>query len=281
MKKVLTGTYEGERTLFASKEIIINNSTFQNGESPLKESRDIELNNCTFKWKYPLWYVKKAKVVNTTWENTARSGIWYTDDIELINCTINAPKQFRRAKNIIVTNSVFTDAKETMWGCENINLNIVYVKGDYFGMNSSHIKADHLTVDGNYVFDGASNIEVHHCTFNSKDSFWNCHDVTICDSVIDGEYIGWNSTNLTFINCTIRSHQGLCYIKGLKLVNCQLIDSDLTFEYCEDIDAEITSSIKSVINPISGQIKAKKIEKLIFDEEYIDPSKTKIIVEEK
>lgn len=281
MKKVLTGTYEGERALFASKDVIVNNSTFQNGESPLKESRDIEVHNCVFKWKYPLWYIHNVLVTNTTWEETARSGIWYTRNINMINCEIKAPKQFRRSSHIKLTNCNFYEAKETLWTCEEIEMQKVNAKGDYFGMNSKGIKANNLRIDGNYAFDGASDIEIHDSVFNSKDAFWNCHNVTVCDSIIDGEYLGWNSTNLTFVNCTIYSHQGLCYIKGLKMINCKLNNSDLTFEYCEDIDAEITSSIKSVINPISGQIRAQKIEKLILDGRYIDPSKTRIIVEER
>ena len=48
--------------------------------------------------------------------------------------------------------------------------------------------------------------------------------------------------------------------------NCSLIHTDLSFEYCEDIDADITSEIDSVKNPISGVIKAKGIKELILDE---------------
>ncbi|WP_370784283.1 DUF3737 family protein [Faecalibacillus intestinalis] len=35
--------------------------------------------------------------------------------------------------------------------------------------------------------------------------------------------------NITFVNCKIESLQGLCYIEGLKMVNCKLINTTLCF----------------------------------------------------
>ena len=37
----------------------------------------------------------------------SRSGIWYTKNISLNNCDIIAPKEFRRSKNITITNSTY------------------------------------------------------------------------------------------------------------------------------------------------------------------------------
>ena len=48
----------GERALFKSNNLKIEDSIFADGESPLKESKDIEINETIFKWKYPLWYSK-------------------------------------------------------------------------------------------------------------------------------------------------------------------------------------------------------------------------------
>jgi len=100
--------------------------------------------------------------------------------------------------------------------------------------------------------------------------------VTVYDSTINGEYLGWNTKNLTLINCTIESDQGLCYVDHLVMKNCKLLETDLAFEYCSDIDAEITSSIVSVKNPINGKISAESIGEIIFDDDDIDASKTEI-----
>ncbi len=280
-KKITEEYFEGERSLFKEHDADITDTTFGEGESPLKESRNIVLNDVTFKWKYPLWYAKNIKVEDSVFATMSRSGIWYTDNIEINNSALQAPKLFRRASNIKLNNVHFSDAEETLWSCKDIDLKNVQVNGNYFGMNSENIRVDNLNVVGNYVFDGAKNIEVHNSTFVSKDAFWNCENVTIYDSKISGEYLAWNTKNITLINCTIESDQGLCYIDGLKMINCKLLRTDLAFEYCSNIDAEITTNVMSIKNPISGSIKVKSVDNLIFDDPEIDQNKTKIEVAEK
>lgn len=211
----------------------------------------------------------------------ARSGIWYTDDIEINDSTIQAPKIFRRSSRITLNHDHFSDAEETLWNCRDIKMTHVQANGDYFGMNSENIYVDHMNLVGNYVFDGAKNVEVHNSTFVSKDAFWNCENVTIFDSTINGEYLAWNTKNITFVNCTIESDQGLCYIDHLTMRNCRLLRTDLAFEYCSDIDADINSTIMSVKNPISGTIHAHAIDDVILDPTKIDPSQTKIITDNK
>ncbi|KRL67471.1 DUF3737 family protein [Companilactobacillus versmoldensis] len=271
--------FEGERPLFNEKNANIINTTFGEGESPLKESRNIKLNGNIFKWKYPLWYSKHVSVEDTIFETMSRSGIWYTDDISIKNSTLQAPKLFRRSNNIDLQNVHFADAEETMWTCNNIKMDHVQAAGDYFGMNSENIYVDNSSFVGNYIFDGAKNIEVHNSTFVSKDAFWNCDNVTVYDSTINGEYLAWNTKHIHFITCTIESDQGLCYIDDLKMDNCKLLRTDLAFEYCSNIDAEINSDVMSIKNPISGRIHAQSVGKLIFDDPDIDRNKTMITLD--
>lgn len=269
--------FTGERSLFAEQDATLNQVTFSDGESPLKESRNINLKNTIFKWKYPLWYSNHIEADHIILEEMSRSGIWYTNDIKVTNSSIQAPKEFRRGKGITLINDYFSDADETLWNCSDIHIENVQARGDYFGMNSENIYADHLSLIGNYGFDGAKNVEIHNSTFVTKDAFWNCENVTIYDSTINGEYLGWNTKNLTLINCTIESDQGLCYIDHLVMKNCTLLETDLAFEYCSDIDADIHSNITSVKNPINGIIKAESIGELIMEVDKVDPSKTTII----
>ena len=194
------------------------------------------------------------------------------------DCLIDAPKTFRRGSFITLNNCKLNNAAETFWSCTNITLNNVYAKGDYFMMNIDKAEISNLTLDGNYFLDGAKNVVVKDSTLNSKDSFWNTENVTAINCKIVGEYLGWNSKNLTFINCEISSLQGLCYIKGLKLVNCKLTDTSLSFEYCEDIDADVIDEVVSIKNPTSGVIKVKGVKELIIDENTKDfDKKVKII----
>lgn len=279
MKLLKQGYYTGERVLYHEEDLMIEDATFDAGESPLKECRNIEIKNSIFKWKYPLWYCHRIRIDESTILDTARSGIWYTEDIQIRQSIIEAPKTFRRSKQIDLKQVYLPNADETLWNCEDITLEQVSAKGNYFGMNAQNVKITDFQLDGNYAFDGGKHIEIHRAKMLSKDSFWNCEDVTIYDSLIIGEYLGWNSKNITLINCTIDSLQGMCYMENLKLVNCKLLNTNLTFEF-STVDAVVTSKIDSVKNPISGHIVAKEIGEIILDERWIDSQKTKIEVEE-
>ena len=276
MKEIRQQRLTGERALFNSKDVKIVDCVFEDGESPLKESANIEIEGTLFRWKYPLWYCNNVKVTNSNWFEMARAGVWYTNNIEVNNAVIQAPKNFRRCKNLTLKDVVFTDAKETLWSCDGVKVVNSSAKGDYFAMNSDNMEFDGFTLDGNYSFDGCKNVIIRNAKLLSKDAFWNTDNVTVYDSFISGEYLGWNAKNLTLINCTIESLQGMCYIDNLVMKNCKLINTTLAFEY-SNADAEITTKIDSVLNPKSGTIKATEIGELILEKDQINPENTKVI----
>lgn len=280
VKVLKEGLFVGERALFATEDAEIYNSVFRDGESPLKESREISLYDCLFQWKYPLWYCKRIKVQGGAFLETARSGIWYTEDIEIQDTVIDAPKTFRRARGIKLNRVTLANAEETMWNCSDITLKDVTVRGNYFCMNTSGVYAEGLTVSGNYAFDGAKRVEIRGARLISKDAFWNCEDVAVYDSLIVGEYLGWNSKNIKFVNCTIESNQGMCYMDNVTLENCKLINTDLAFEY-SSVDADVHSHIVSVKNTASGRVVADSIGEIIMEENRVDTSKSEITVRNK
>ena len=275
-QEIFGGRLTGERALFHAKDLTIKDTIFDDGESPLKESQNIELIGCMFKWKYPLWYCKHIVAKDCKWFDMARAGVWYTDDLYVENAMIEAPKNFRRCKDIVLKNVDFFHAEETLWNCNHVKLMNVTAKGDYFAMNSNDMYISDFKLDGNYSFDGCRNVEIHNATLLSKDAFWNSENITVYDSFISGEYLGWNAKNLTLINCTIESLQGMCYIDNLVMKNCKLLNTTLAFEY-STVEAEIASGIDSVMNPTSGTIKAEYIKELIMEKDKVDITKTNII----
>lgn len=279
MEQIKEIRFTEERALFHAKDVNVQDCTFADGESPLKESRNIQVHHTIFKWKYPMWYSKDINCRNTTLLETARSGIWYTDNITMEHCVIQAPKSFRRCVGVKLKHVQIPNAEETFWNCKDIELQDVTANGHYFAMNSEHIRISHLTLSGNYAFDGARNIEIHHATLLSKDAFWNCENVTVYDSLIVGEYLGWNAKNVRFVNCTIDSLQGMCYMKDVVLENCKLLNTTLAFEY-SSVKADIVSSVDSITNPYEGIIRAEEIKEIIVQDEFVDPSRTMIEVRE-
>ena len=273
--RVVQQMFAGERALFGARNMIIEDSIFHDGESPLKESADIELVGSMFKWKYPLWYAKNITAKNCTWFDMARAGVWYTDHMLAEDCAIEAPKNFRRCRDLTLRRVSIPNAAETLWSCREVRLEDVTAKGDYFAMNSEDMVIDGLTLYGNYSFDGARNVVIRNSKLLSKDSFWNSENVTAENCFISGEYLGWNARNLTLIDCTVESLQGMCYIDGLVMKNCKTLNTTLAFEY-SSVDAELAGRVDSVFNPASGRIAADEIGELILDPDRIDPKKTEI-----
>lgn len=267
--------YTQERPLFGEKNLLVRNCEFDKGESPLKEVKNIEVEGGAFKWKYPLWYASDIKVTGTRFEEMSRAGIWYSNNLYVKDLEIIAPKEFRRCDGVTIKNVTFTNAEETLWNCNNVKLINVKAVGPYFAMGTNNLYIDGLELTGNYCFDGSKNVEVHNSKLLAKDCFWNCENVTVYDSYISGEYLAWNAKNVTFINCEIESLQGLCYVENLKMINCKFKNTSLAFEY-STVDVEITNTIDSVMNPISGHIKAAGIDKLIMDPNKVDINKTVI-----
>ena len=265
----------GARALFASQDMDIYDSIFDQGESPLKESRDIRLYNSMFKWKYPLWYCRNIQAEDCTWFDMARAGVWYTDNIEVDRALIEAPKNFRRCDGVKLKHVNFVNAEETLWNCKNIEMTDVQARGDYFAMNCENLEIQNFELVGNYSFDGVKHMTMKNAKLLSKDAFWNTDQVTVYDSFISGEYLGWNAKNLTLINCTVESLQGMCYIDNLVMKNCKLINTTLAFEY-STVEADICSHIDSVINPTSGTITADSIGELILEKDRIKPELTRI-----
>ena len=276
MNEVRQQTFREERALFHVEDTSIVDCVFESGESPLKECRNLEIDTSLFRWKYPLWYCKNVNMNNCTLFDMARAGIWYTDNLKITDTVIEAPKNIRRVKHALLRQVSFPNAQETLWDCEDVTLEHVYAKGDYFALHTNNVKAEDFTLVGNYSFDGSKNVEMHNCNLLSKDAFWNTENVTVYDSFISGEYLGWNAKNLTLINCTIESLQGMCYIDNLVMKNCKLINTTLAFEY-STVDAEIAGGIDSVLNPSGGTIRADYIDTLILQKSQVEEGKTKLI----
>lgn len=276
MNKFTEEKFVGERALFQSRDLQLSYCTFADGESPLKESKNLKIDNCLFQWKYPLWYCENVQVKNSTMFEMARAGIWYTNNISIENVTYEAPKGFRRCDGLKMQKVTMPNAAETLWNCRNVSLKDVTAKGDYFGMGCENIEIDGFDLVGNYSFDGAKNLTIRDARLLSKDAFWNAENVTVYNSFISGEYLGWNSKNVTLIDCVIESEQGMCYMDNVKMQNCKLLNTNLAFEY-STVDAQISSKIVSVKNPVSGTIKAEEIGEIIFDNDDVDKKDTTII----
>lgn len=269
--------FEGERPLFGSRDLRLENVTIHAGESALKECRNIEAEGCRFEGKYPFWHVDGFRIKDCLFTEGARAALWYSQNLVMTDTLVEAPKMFREMKNLRLENVRIPNALETLWDCSDVTLDNVEVeKGDYIFMRSSNIVINNYRQQGNYSFQKCRNVEIHNAVLNTKDAFWETEDVTVYDSEIDGEYIGWHSKRLRLVRCHLKGTQPLCYAEDLVMEECTMdSDCDLAFEY-STLKADIKGNIPSVKNPVSGSITADSIGEVIIDKYVKAPADCKI-----
>lgn len=273
MKEIKNSEFGGERPLFASHDLRLENVTIHAGESALKECSNIYATGCRFEGKYPFWHVDGFNISNCLFTPGARAALWYSRNLVMTDTLVEAPKMFREMDGIKLKNVRIPDAQETLWCCRNVDLEDVEVHGaDYLFMHSENININNYKQQGNYSFQYCRNVVIHNAVIDSKDAFWNTENVTVYDSEISGEYLGWHSHNLKLVNCKISGTQPLCYAHDLILENCTFEDDcDLAFEY-SSVSAVINSSVRSVKNPRTGCIVAKSYGEIIIDENIKKPA---------
>lgn len=277
MKIIKNETFGGERPLFASHDLRLENVRITEGESALKECSGIDAVNCVFEGNYPFWHVHRFNITDCFFDVGARSALWYSDGLVMRNTRIDAPKMFREMSDIDIANVVINDADEVFWRCNGIKAeNLTLHGGTYPFMFSRGIMIDGLVSDSKYVFQYVRDVEIHNAKISTKDAFWEVENVTVYDSELNGEYLGWHSRNLRLVNCHISGEQPLCYASDLVLDNCTFdANCDRAFEY-STVCAEIKGSITNIKNPISGRIVADEILSVTLDENIRQPADCKI-----
>lgn len=271
--------FGGERPLFSSHGLRLEQVTIHAGESALKECADIEAVECRFEGKYPFWHTDGFVVERCLFTEGARAALWYSRGLKMSDTRVEAPKMFREMEDLQLERVTIPHAAETLWHCRNVRLYEVEVaEADYLFMHSADIRIENYRQQGNYSFQYCRNVEIRNAEIHSKDAFWNSEDVTVYDSVLDGEYLGWHSRRLRLVNCRISGTQPLCYAHDLVMENCTMDeDADLAFE-CSTLQATIASPVRSVKNPRSGRIEAPGYGEIILDEHVKQPADCQIIV---
>lgn len=268
--------FGGERPLFGSRDLRLEDVTIHAGESALKCCANIEADHCRFEGKYPFWHVDGFKITNCEFTPGARAALWYSRNCEMSDTQIDAPKMFREMDGIRLRNVNIPDAEETLWHCDNVDIkNVKVEKADYLFMHSKNIRIEDWKQDGNYSFQYCTNVEIRNARINSKDAFWGTENVTVYDSELNGEYLGWHSKRLHLVRCKISGTQPLCYCRDLVLEDCEFApDCDLAFEDSE-VTGNVLTPITSIKNPMKGSVKVKSVGELIIDEhsKAIDPVK--------
>ncbi len=278
MKIIENKTFDEERALYSSRDIIVKDCAFDgpaDGESALKESSNIEVDHVFCNLRYPFWHDHVLAIRDSEMTELCRASLWYSDHIEISNTKMHGIKALRECSDVRIKGCDII-SPEFGWSVKNIIMEDSTAQSEYFMMRSENLNFSGVKFQGKYSFQYTENGIFENCTFDTKDAFWHSKNITVRNSVIKGEYLAWYSDGLTLINCRIIGTQPFCYCRNLKLINCEMIDTDLCFEK-SDVDAVVTTSVISIKNPASGRIQVAGLGELIRDEE---DSRAEVVVQE-
>lgn len=259
-------TFDEERALYGLRHARIRDCSFTgpaDGESAVKECEDIVAERCFCNLRYPFWHVHGLTIRDCEITENGRAALWYSDHIDIADSRLHGIKALRECHEAAVQNCDVI-SNEFGWFSRNFSMRGCTVKSDYFMLHAAELDFADVKFTGKYALQYLHDCVFERCDITSRDAFWHACNVTVRNSVLKGEFLGWYSDHLTLEHCRIISSQPLCYCTNLKLVDCEVVDSDLCFEK-SDIDAVITTSVDSIKNPRSGRIVVPAVDELIQD----------------
>ena len=260
--------FDEERALYSSNGVIVKNCRFDgpaDGESALKESREVFVKESYFNLRYPFWHNTHLEIVDSEMTDKCRAAVWYSKDVRIAGTKMHGIKGLRECSDIEIVRCDII-SPEFGWFVRDISMVDTTAESEYFMMRSAGLSFRDVRMKGKYSFQYIEDSIFEDCEFDTKDAFWHAKNVIIRNSMVKGEYLAWYSENVTFENCTIQGTQPLCYCKNLKLIDCKMIDADLSFEK-SDVDATLIGDIVSIKNPKSGTIRVDKVGEIIMDDE--------------
>lgn len=104
MKVISNAEFGGERPLFESHDLRLENVIIRAGESAIKECSNIEAVDCRFEGNYPFWHVHGFVIDRCFFDVGGRSALWYSDHRRIhalmrprcsARCTISKSRTWR------------------------------------------------------------------------------------------------------------------------------------------------------------------------------------------
>lgn len=269
-------TYDEERALYGSDGVLIKNCRFDgpaDGESALKESRNIQVIHSFMNLRYPFWHDEHLTIDDCELTPLCRAALWYSHHVNITDTKLHGIKAVRECRDVSLARCDI-DSPEFGWSADGIRMRDCRARSEYFLLRARNIKFEKVDFQGKYSFQYIENATFTDCRFDTKDAFWHAKNVTVRNSVIQGEYLAWYSDGLTLDHCRIIGTQPFCYCRHLTLIDCEMIDTDLCFEKSQ-VEAEVTTPVLSVKNPLSGHIYLPAVGEIIRDDPH---SQGKILI---
>lgn len=267
MKLVEHQQFDEERAFYGQEDVTVRHCTFRgpaDGESAFKECRRVMVESCLWELRYPFWHDEGLTVRDTTLTAACRAALWYSKDITVTDSRLHGIKALRECADVTIRDTDIV-SPEFGWSTRGLRMEDTRVEGEYAFLRGEDLRFDRVELAGKYSFQYVTDAVFENCRFDTKDAFWHGRNILVRDSVVKGEYLAWYAEDITFERCTIIGTQPFCYCKNLRLVDCEMVDTDLSFEK-STVEATLTAPIDSIKNPLAGTIRVPAVGEVIMDD---------------
>lgn len=268
MNIVQNQTFDQERAFYGARGVDIRNCRFEgeaDGESAFKECQNIAVSDCFWALRYPFWHVAGLTIAGTELTSLCRAALWYSSNITIRQSKLHGVKALRECADVTIEDTDIL-SPEFGWSTHGVRMTHSAAEGEYFMMRAEDVTLREVRFTGKYSFQYVRDALIENCELDTKDAFWHAERVTVRNCTVKGEYLAWYAKDITFENCKITGTQPLCYCQKLKLIDCEMVDADLSFEK-SDVQASLTAPILSIKNPASGHIRVPAVGEIICDDE--------------
>ena len=103
MRIIQNQTFDAERALYGSKDILVKDCIFDgpaDGESAFKECADIQVDHCYFNLRYPFWHDHGLKINGSEMTELCRAALWYSDHIQMTGTKLHGIKALRECSEV-------------------------------------------------------------------------------------------------------------------------------------------------------------------------------------
>ncbi len=266
-KEICGERFGEERALYGAHGVHLVDCRFdgeEDGESALKESSDILVERTFCNLRYPFWHDTDLTIRESELTEACRAPLWYSANICMEDTKLHGVKALRECRN---TTMIECDIRspEFGWRSTGVTFDRCTAEGEYFLFGGEDITMRNTHFQGKYSFQYIKNAVIEDCILDTKDAFWHAENVTVKNCTVKGQYLAWYADGITFDHCKIIGTQPLCYCKNLKLIDCEMLDCDLSFEKSE-VEATLTTPVLSIKNPRTGRIVVPAVGEIIMDD---------------
>lgn len=103
MRTIENQTFDEERALYGSNDILVKNCSFDgpaDGESAFKESVDVQVEHSFFNLRYPFWHDHGLQIRGSDMTELCRAALWYSDHIEITDTRLHGIKALRECSKV-------------------------------------------------------------------------------------------------------------------------------------------------------------------------------------